>query len=336
MARPSERRTLERQPANRSAARRQSAEEAMPSAPVPVKFTTAQTGLMLEPAAWRPVATFLPPPAPPRSDRPHATWRRNHQHLHDYPELMLALDGQVGYGLAGQVHPCSPGSLFLLDAREPHDNGYPPGTNPFLHLWLRVTPDSVFASLASGRTGGIEITSHWTRLIALAQTGVDFWRLLAESRAASTPQLAALRLKLAVGGILARLAEAEPADPPQESARFSAAVVEAVRRHIAETGGRDASLAELARLSGYSRYHFWRLFKRHAGMSVHEFVDCSRREKVVGGLRAGRSLKELGAELGFSCPAAFSRWFSQRRQEILAAAGDSRIAGATADDGHCR
>jgi transcriptional regulator GlxA family with amidase domain len=90
--------------------------------------------------------------------------------------------------------------------------------------------------------------------------------------------------------------------------------MEAIRRHIQETGGVDASLDHLARVAGYSKFHFLRLFRQHTGRSVHECVNQSRLRKVEEQLADGLALKAIAVKLGFSCPAAFSRWYRAFRK----------------------
>ena len=72
--------------------------------------------------------------------------------------------------------------------------------------------------------------------------------------------------------------------------------------------GRGVTLDMLARISGYSKFHFLRLFQRCTGQTVHTYIDHCRRQRVEAMLQQGCAKKEIAAALGFSCPAAFSRW----------------------------
>jgi AraC-like DNA-binding protein len=91
-------------------------------------------------------------------------------------------------------------------------------------------------------------------------------------------------------------------------------VVRTVQRHIDAIHGREVTVQSVARLAGYSPYHFLRLFKRHAGCTVHEYVNRARRRRVGELLARGWSQKAIGADLGFSGPASFSRWWKRQRQ----------------------
>jgi AraC-like DNA-binding protein len=86
-----------------------------------------------------------------------------------------------------------------------------------------------------------------------------------------------------------------------------------VRRAIATIQAHPGAMPDmeaLARASGLSRAHFFRLFTDATGMAPGLFANMLRMEaavsEVVGG---GRSMAEVSDELGFSAPAHFTRFF---------------------------
>ena len=85
-------------------------------------------------------------------------------------------------------------------------------------------------------------------------------------------------------------------------------VINAIIEHIRDTGGKDLDLAKLAHIAGYSKFHFAKVFKAVTGRSVLTFINSCRREKYRKLSANGRNKKQISEELGFSCPAAFSRW----------------------------
>lgn len=86
-------------------------------------------------------------------------------------------------------------------------------------------------------------------------------------------------------------------------------VVSIAVTQVEATAGKGISIDRLARITGYSPFHFARNFKQHKGMTVHQFVDACRRRRVRTLLDEGYTKKAIGEELGFSCPPAFSRWY---------------------------
>jgi transcriptional regulator GlxA family with amidase domain len=130
------------------------------------------------------------------------------------------------------------------------------------------------------------------------------------------PELIRLRLLAALADIVAAVVdEGYGADAVDRHHRFQRERMEAICRHVQETGGVDASLDHLAQIAGYSKFHFLRLFKQHTGQSVHAYVNQSRLRKVEELRAGGLPLKAIAVKLGFSCPAAFSRWYRPFRKQ---------------------
>jgi AraC-like DNA-binding protein len=66
----------------------------------------------------------------------------------------------------------------------------------------------------------------------------------------------------------------------------------------------------LAKESGLSRAHFYRLFEHSTRMTPHVYVNLLRTELAVSSvMETGDSLSALGGRLGFSAPSHFTRFF---------------------------
>ena len=173
------------------------------------------------------------------------------------------------------------------------------------------------ARLLICRQGRIRVRGNIHCLIDLDHAGL--WRqgTSAAFRAGLPAELIRLRLLAALAEVVAALVEEgyrDTAGDPQH--RFQREKIKAICRYIRKTGGADASLDHLAQVAGYSKFHFLRLFRQYKGQSVHEYVNQSRLRKVEALLAGGLALKAIAAELGFSCPAAFSRWYRPFRKKV--------------------
>lgn len=137
------------------------------------------------------------------------------------------------------------------------------------------------------------------------------WRRALED---APEQVRRLRL-LAVAQLLAAtlLQSGDDAARGDDRHGFQQAVVAAICDHIDETAGRGDDLGSLARLAGYSKYHFARMFKRETGMTVLEYIDARRLSRARERIAAGRTYAEIAEELGFSSPQSFWRWYQGRR-----------------------
>ncbi len=86
-----------------------------------------------------------------------------------------------------------------------------------------------------------------------------------------------------------------------------------VRRAIEKLSARlddPPPLEELAEAARMSPRHFSRRFREDFGCTPHDYIQARRLDAARGLLRdADRRVSDVAAELGFSSPAAFSRWF---------------------------
>lgn len=278
-------------------------------------FDDESQQIVLKPESWRIVGSLFEPEVEPVLPQRYQAWMESHVDHHPARELFIALHGRGWYGFRGRAYACEPGSVFLFDADEPHDSRYHPGSPPMRHLWFFVFGSDVIARLRDIKGGRIiERASP-----ALILTGTAAAALLASTwnELAAAPRLPAplkrARLVAALAATLAQIAAAEYGEtsvPPSHT--FATTVIEAIRRHVAEHAGRGIPLAEAARLSGYSTFHFCRLFRRHTGQTYHAYVDACRLRKARELLSAGRRKKEIAEALGFSHPSACLRWMKSR------------------------
>ncbi len=276
-------------------------------------FAPEALGLLLRPASWRLVSTLCPSEIAPVEDPAHAAWMAGNSHAHPYRELLLVLGGSGRHGYLGRVYPLSPGAVFVFEAHEEHDSLWPAWAPAAEHLWVGIVHDRFIARLVSVREGR-ECPGGWQEVVPAAETGLAGERSFGPPPGADwSGPLRAMRVRAAVAAVVAALVARGAAPPAECEPSPRAQVIEAVQRHIEETAGRGASLESLARLSGYSKYHFVRLFRRHTGLSVHECIDRCRLERTRAMLAAGRTQVEVAEALGFSCPSAFSRWYRPRR-----------------------
>ncbi len=88
------------------------------------------------------------------------------------------------------------------------------------------------------------------------------------------------------------------------------AFIDAVINYCLENPDGDLSIDALARVAGYSRYHFSREFHRYQGMPPAEFVNRLRIKLAVRLLQTERlTVKEIADRCGFAAPGYFCRVF---------------------------
>lgn len=78
--------------------------------------------------------------------------------------------------------------------------------------------------------------------------------------------------------------------------------------------GEDMTLYELARIAGFSEYHFHRIFAAMTGETLFCFISRLRLERAATQLCLyhDKNVTQIASDCGFSSPAVFSRMFKKR------------------------
>jgi AraC-like DNA-binding protein len=279
-------------------------------------FNDRDLAVMLSGSQLKVVSSVKSDVTAAKADKKYFNWLNKNCDWHYHQEAMLVLSGNTYFSLNGTVYPCLPGTFFLIDSKEKHDSYYPPFYDNFRHLWFRIVNKTIFTNTPYSKMnepdrGGKNFNytfaednyarhlfvNAWNRLVADQGTDREFdWQYL----------------KHTVAGLLFELCRAgsdilqEKPELPTELHHKT--VINAVAGHIRETGGKNLDIARLAYIAGYSKFHFARLFKEQTGCSVLEYINLARRDKYREFSSRGLNKKQISDKLGFSSPAAFSRW----------------------------
>lgn len=271
-------------------------------------FPEVCLGVLRRPDRWRLICTFLRPGA--RAivrNKPPAS------HAHPHQEVLIPLMGRGRYSVGGRVYPCTPGTVFFFDRNEAHDNGYTRETRAAIHLWIMIVEDRAFARLVKIKNG-VFSPLRFECALRPDELGVDLQRAIVDARllAEGAPELARLRLLGTFAALVARILDAAACTVSNvKRTSIQKQAIEAIQRHIDRTAGKGVSLEQLARIAGFSKFHFLRMYKRHTGLTVHQYINARRCALVATLQGEGHTHKFIGARLGFSSPSAFSRWLSK-------------------------
>ncbi|ADU67685.1 helix-turn-helix domain-containing protein [Erwiniaceae bacterium L1_54_6] len=79
---------------------------------------------------------------------------------------------------------------------------------------------------------------------------------------------------------------------------------------IEDNLGHDLHLDEVARRSGYSRWHLQRLFRQHTGFSLAEYIRQRRlTESALTLLNSDEAILQVAMSYGFDTQQAYTRTF---------------------------
>jgi len=218
---------------------------------------------------------------------------------------MFVIQGTGLYSIGSQLYRYRPGAVLILPPHIEHAAGHPPDIRSFTHIWISV-PHDIFVNLYVRRQGSLSLTFRRNWFFPLKETGLG--RIIYDGVPQTPDDGRRLRLLAVLCEVIGKLLAPTQASTGEPTGARQFQKIEAVCRHIEETGGKGLCLTELARLSGISKFHLLRVFKRQVGCTVHQFINRHRLQTMNRLIEKGTPRKVIAQELGFSCPAAFSRW----------------------------
>lgn len=232
------------------------------------------------------------------------------QESHMEREILMVVSGKSGFLLDGRRRAAAPGDVFFIDRWVPHQGGYGTIKNDFTHIWVHLHADRLFGVICRNpprpEPGAHRSWDFGPGVLALLN---ERWeRALAASSAPERREIYRGMARILAEEIAYTLSRPAPAAGTR-APRVAAWIKDYISMHC----GRDSSLDELERLTGYNRFHLMRRFKAEYGMTIGEYVNCVRRGFVAAAARKMRQ-KEIAAQLGFKSAAAFWLWKTRDRR----------------------
>jgi len=240
----------------------------------------------------------------------HDKWLEKNTDKHAHREILLALKGNALISLNGTSYLCSPGSLFLFDELEEHDYTYSPATEDIDHLWFYVLKHQLVVRIVTIRNHCLENFGHdlIIKMKNLLSLKFEIWDFLKNSTLPDD-----FKRKKIVSIISLLMLELFEYDLNYDKTtkitkKYQAQTIDVIKEHIINTSGKYLTIDKLAKIAGYSKFHFLRLFKEYTGENIHGYINNIRISKVKDMLKNGHSKKEIAEVLGFSCASSFSHW----------------------------
>ena len=268
----------------------------------------------------------VPPATVSAEDR---VWREHNTELHPFREILVILDGDMQFQLAGQVYAGRSGDMALIDSFEAHDRFHPPSVRDALTLWLVCSPRTISCLVNRTREGKNKLLMHFefarSEFCAMLNS---VWRDALNDR--KSPSVAKLEICGVVDVVMGAFAEKIMTSGYEEVRRLGEVqnrqylTVMSAMAYVSGHPNENPQLGELAKKAGYSTVHFARLFRQYAGCGFREYVDVVRMElyrKMYSVKHMHK--KEIAVELGFSSSSSLIHWLrtaDARKAERLEAA----------------
>jgi AraC-like DNA-binding protein len=242
----------------------------------------------------------------------HAHFERHvyHRHSHDTYSLGVTDVGAQSFTCRGAARTSAAGMVMAFNPDDPHDGQATDG-NGFTYRMIHLGPELVSRVLAdaAGRPVGLPLFAEPVlsdpvlagRLRDLHRALLGGASTLRRDELLAAVVLASARQAGTRPGTSALTAEFAPAD-----ARL---VARRARDLIADRRLDDINGADLAAVTGRSRFAVHRAFTHVYGMSPGDYQRQLRLREARALIAAGRPISEAAALAGFADQSHLSRWF---------------------------
>ena len=266
-----------------------------------------------EPCLWRTLSASLRwAVRPAQAASPvYRRWMSANTHSHSYTEVLLCVAGEHLYGMEGKARSLTPGEALIFPPGVRHDSGYSRHHGACTDLWFHfLTPRHVGINIIEHRAGSRLLS----RRVAFADPAInqDLQRacFLFMSQSLPNPPLSGkpeafllfllheILENLSINGLCEQSADVHPAIPH-------------IKEYITLNLGDRLTLSDLARVAGFSPFHFHREFRRVEKITPREFIETERLKRACMLLEHGRSVTSAALDSGFpTCP-HFNRTFKK-------------------------
>ena len=236
------------------------------------------------------------------------------RHAHPHCHVLLKVEGADTQFVVGDcVHPLTNSVAVLVDGWQPHSYVHDPSRPRTLILALYVEPEWLKAfrpGWAASGAPGFFGHPHGEISPRIRQLTMDLASdMIARPECRSEHEALLSELMIAV---IERFTHWKSF--PRSIRELNASVCDRRIRRAAQymrfNAGGVAGVETLAKEAGLSRPHFFRLFQSSIGLPPKVYLNVVRMEQAVEAvLHKDCPVGEIGARLGFSDPAHFTRFF---------------------------
>ncbi|OCT15275.1 hypothetical protein A8709_14345 [Paenibacillus pectinilyticus] len=240
-----------------------------------------------------------------------------HFHLHQGCEIFFLIRGDVNYFVDKTVYPLQYGDLIITNEHEIHkpallsDATYERVTiefNPAIIALFQteyIQPLHCFYNRPLGENNKIRLTEQEaSSLVSLFHTYHQ-----TQKHSFHGDALIKLGCMLEIISLVGRYYETRnDKDPGLDLPPRLTPILAYLNQHLAE----DLSLERLEKLFFISKYHLSRLFKKHTGSTIHEYIVYKRISLAKQLLKDGANVTEACMGSGFNDYTGFLRMFKKK------------------------
>jgi AraC-like DNA-binding protein len=230
------------------------------------------------------------------------------RHIHECYAIGVIEQGALSYFYRGERVVATPGVINLCVPGEAH-TGQPAGVTGWGYRMFYLDV-AVLGRVAAELAG----QSHPLPFFALGaindpSLALQLYQAHRNLELAVTPLLEQeTALLAALAGLIRRHADDPP--PAAHVGREPRAVTQ-IKHYLEAHYADEVSLDRLSHLTGLSRYHLLRVFRKAVGIPPHTYLRHVRIRNAKAMLAEGRSIAEVAAATGFTDQSHLTRWFKR-------------------------
>ena len=240
-------------------------------------------------------------------------------HRHPFREILVALEGECNYWFRGCNYRITPGCAVLIDGWDEHGTYYSTNDRHLLHIWAYFIDQKLQLRLCEVSVNGNYSYVLPTTICPGATYNFIMTRWNEYNAAASRTGGAPIGiymnspLLILIEEIKIHLLRLAGANDNHSENHDDTGFINALKLYINSRNGRECSLRELEKYSGYNRFYLAHQFKAVTGMTLGDYINRTRLIFVNSALQRGMRQKEIASELGFSSSASFWKWFRNHK-----------------------
>ena len=240
--------------------------------------------------------------------------------IHQHREILFILRGESVFPLNDKSFDVKSGDVILIDRWIPHCFGYPPWDRNMLYLWIFLFPTHLNLLIHQiDQDGNKTDAVKWVELPTDLELVIDrrwdeFDKLAPEAALANLDSFLKEPLTLLLDEFRFYL---QINDLKEGKKQTNNEIVSSIQQIIEAKKGRDCSLAQLEKFTGFSRFYISHLFKNAYGISIGDYINRVRLIFFESAKKQGFSHKQIAFELGFSSNSALLMWYRKAKEKIM-------------------
>ena len=240
--------------------------------------------------------------------------------IHQHREILFILRGESEFPLNNRSFEVKPGDVILIDRWTPHRYGYSPSDRNMLYLWFYLFPTHLNLRIHQfDQDGNKNEVIRWGELPTDSKFAIDRrWDELDKL----DPEAALENLEIFLKQPLTMLLDEfrfyhRMNDSKDEKKPTNTEIAASIQQIIEAKKGRDCSLTQLEKFTGFNRFYISHLFKNAYGISIGDYINRVRMIFFESAKKQGFSHKQIAFELGFSSNSALLMWYRKNKEKFL-------------------